>query len=69
MGIKTKKKKSKMHRGIFIDQNGPYTAPYDTYRVIAFCPDIERYFRSVGQAKQYIDKHYNEFQKMNEIPF
>ena len=67
---KRKKFKSLMYRSVWIEQSGAYTAPYDpvNMRVIAFTPDIERYFVSVGRAKQYIDKHYGDIIKERDKP-
>jgi len=68
---KRKKFKSKMYRGVYIEQSGAYSAPYDTpsMRVIAFTPDIERYFPSMGKAKQYIDKHFNRIHLEQNAPW
>lgn len=57
---KRKKHVSKLYRNVLIQQSGGYTTPYDTLRVIAFLPDVERYFQTIGKAKQYVDKHYKE---------
>lgn len=66
---KRKKYRSMVYRGILIQQSGCYTAPYDRLRVMAFLPDVEQYFKSVGKVKQYIDKHFKEIKALQERTF
>jgi len=58
------KRKLIFYRGQMIDKNGCYTAPYDKYRTILFynhCGN-EIYFKSIKQAKRYVDSSYSEYQ-------
>lgn len=63
MKRKSKKYRCLLYRNILIEQNGGCSAPYDKLRVIAFLPDIESFFQSVGKARSYIDANYQEIAK------
>jgi hypothetical protein len=67
MGIKNKKHKRdivKVYRGVRLCQN--YKGPCSTdYEVMALdiTPEIEVYFKSLGAARKYIDRFYNEIKE------
>ena len=70
---KHRKEKTIFYRGVCILKDSVYTdndlfnnkKSLKGFRFMLMTPDIERYFKTVGQARAYVDSNFEEIKKQS----